>query len=700
VRPSFHIPATIVCLIAALAVDAHVRTTTQPGGPPLVRTDVTNIEYVINDQTAAGMMNADGQAIISADSDPIAALRSSVATWNAIPTSAIHFAALQTSDLTDNGDDGRHVFIFTDTPEHRTRTAGALAITSNFFDPDTGELTDSDIIFNPVEKFSTTLTADTFDLRTTLTHELGHALGADHTIFFGATMYQSGPKANDLQAVLTTDDIAFANDAYPSQGQAGGFGSLTGTVTTTGGQGVPGASVTAIDLNNYTHLSGLTEMVVPDANPFTYTLKAVPPGTYLVYAEPLSGPVFPGNVGLPSNLVDTGFHTTAVGSFANPTTVVVTAGGASTLDVTVEPGPSALEIDIFGGGSAGGEGDAGYGRGFERLRPGEARDLMVWGIGIDGTITENDIHILADGVTLRPGTLRIDPFVNVNGRDPIRFTVDVAPNAPDGLGSVVIAKNGDAAAWSGGLIIRGVTNVVNPVFTAAGLVNAANFTAGDVSPDSWVDLFGENFGSGSLVLDPSFPTTLDGVTVTVTDSQGTAHTARIHFVTGGRIQFIMPPNMANGPATLRVGNSSGGAATAAINIASVSPGIFSANANGKDAAAATFLLVRANSSRETGFTFTVDPPPARANIPVSLGAAGDQLFISFFGTAFRNQTSVSCRIDGIDVPVFGATAQGQFDALDQAVVGPIPAALRGRRNVVVEFLFNGVAANTVTISFE
>lgn len=513
-------------------------------------------------------------------------------------------------------------------------------------------------------------------------------------------MYQSGPMANDLQATLSSDDITFANSAYPAPGQAGSFGSITGTVRTTGGQGVPGAFVTAIDVNSFTHLSGLTEIVAPGTNSFTYTIEGVPPGTYMVYAEPMNGPVFPGNVGLPNETVDADFHTTAVGSFANPTTVTVTATVPSTLDVTVEPGPSAIDVDIFGAGSAGGEGDAGFGRGFERLTPGTATDLLVWGQGIDQTITESDIHIFADGVTMRPGTLRIDPFININGRDPIRFTVDVAGNAPNGLGTLAIAKNGDATAWSGGLIIRGADSVVNPVFTAAGLVNSASFTVGDVSADSWVDLFGEHFGSGPLVLDPSLPTTLDGVTVTVTDSQGTAHTARIHFVTGGRIQFIMPPNMANGPATLRVTRSSGGTATASINIVSVSPGIFSANASGKDAAAATFLMVRADNSRATGLTFTVDPPPARANIPISLGAAGDQVFISFFGTAFRNQTSVSCRIGGIDVPVFGATAQGEFDALDQAVVGPIPGTLRGRSNVAVEFFFNGIAANTVTISFE
>ncbi|MCP5116397.1 MAG: matrixin family metalloprotease, partial [bacterium] len=218
-RLSLRVFAAVVFLIAAQAVDAYVRSTTS-SGVPLIRTDVTNIQYVVNNQTAAGMTNTDGAPIITADSDPIGTLRSAVATWNAVPTSAIRFAELQTSALVD-ASDNQHVIIFTDTPEHRTRTSGALAVTSNFFSSATGEISDSDITFNPTETFSTNLAENTFDLGSTAIHELGHALGAGHTIFFGATMFQSGPPASNLQATLSADDIAFANAVYPAPGQAG-----------------------------------------------------------------------------------------------------------------------------------------------------------------------------------------------------------------------------------------------------------------------------------------------------------------------------------------------------------------------------------------------------------------------------------------------------------------------------------------------
>ncbi len=80
-----------------------------------------------------------------------------------------------------------------------------------------------------------------------------------------------------------------------------------------------------------------------------------------------------------------------------------------------------------------------------------------------------------------------------------------------------------------------------------------------------------------------------------------------------------------------------------------------------------------------------------------LGAT-DQVFVSFFGTGFRNQRSTHVAIGGVDVPVYGAVAQGQFDGLDQLVVGPLPQSLAGRGEVGVQATFDGGAANPVTIA--
>ncbi len=237
-----------------------------------------------------------------------------------------------------------------------------------------------------------------------------------------------------------------------------------------------------------------------------------------------------------------------------------------------------------------------------------------------------------------------------------------------------------------------------PVFSAAGLVNSASFKAGPIAPDAWADLFGENLAT-QFVIDGGLPTSLDGTTLTIRDAAGKTHNARLHFVTTDRIQFLTPSGMASGPATLTV-NAAGGSASTQIQVATVAPGIFSANASGQGPAAATWLRVDPLGNRTDGFTFTLDAPPNRKNVPIDLGPPGDQIYLSFYGTGFRNQTSVSCTIGGQPVPVLGAVAQGQFLGLDQVVVGPLPRSLAGAGEVDVVCRFSGIQANTVTVAIK
>jgi uncharacterized protein (TIGR03437 family) len=80
---------------------------------------------------------------------------------------------------------------------------------------------------------------------------------------------------------------------------------------------------------------------------------------------------------------------------------------------------------------------------------------------------------------------------------------------------------------------------------------------------------------------------------------------------------------------------------------------------------------------------------------------GSGAVLSLFGTGFEaaGTAGVKISVGGINVPVSFAGPQGGFIGLDQANV-TLPQSLAGKGQVTIQLTAEGLAANTVNITFQ
>lgn len=112
----------------------------------------------------------------------------------------------------------------------------------------------------------------------TVVHELGHALGLQHT-FTSSVMSVEVTRASTKARPLGNDDIAGLSLLYPTPDFAAGYGSISGRVTL-GDNGVHLASVVALPAGG----QAVSALANPDG---TYRIDGLRPGQYYVYVHAL-----------------------------------------------------------------------------------------------------------------------------------------------------------------------------------------------------------------------------------------------------------------------------------------------------------------------------------------------------------------------------------------------------------------------------
>jgi uncharacterized protein (TIGR03437 family) len=224
-------------------------------------------------------------------------------------------------------------------------------------------------------------------------------------------------------------------------------------------------------------------------------------------------------------------------------------------------------------------------------------------------------------------------------------------------------------------------SLASPAALAASLavVNSAGYTAA-LAPASIATAFGSDLAVGTGA----------GTTVTVQDSAGTVRAATLFYAYPQQIAFLIPAATALGSATVTATSGDGTMSAAAVQISTVAPGLFSANANGQGVAAAVAFQGPVSS-----LIFSCGSAPLSCTaVPVAV----NQTILELFGTGIRGDPAgVSCTIGGIAAQVLYAGAQPQYAGLDQVNVS-VPAELANQGQVSIVLTVDGQASNAVTMN--
>ena len=466
--PFLVLVAASAILIPAVSIRAYVPMRWGAGGVrgawPASRFPIA---FAVHDATAKGMSN------LAPGSDVLAAFRAALHSWQSIQTAAIRFSEPQTTAADTAASDGMNLITMARTAVNREILGGdqgAVALTRLVFDPDTGVIFESDILLNPGYRFSTDLTAGTYDLQSILTHELGHALGCDHAAGMNDTMFFAAGPEEFHQRYLSADALAFASSTYPDKARVNSLGSISGRIASMG-KGIFGASVTAVNLNGNLIYASFSE---PDGS---FAIQGMASGKYAIYAEPLDGPATPEELMVQgSGAYYQGLSTTFRTVFAGERNLGI-EGAARNLkiDLAVPSGTRTLNLDRMGRGDP----DSGLGylsSGAAVVHAGETLSLWLGGSDLWRVSGIGDIRILGTGLSLDAArgvkTLRNGSGIEVG----VSVLLHVASDAAPGPRTVTIKVGDQQVAGTGGILVAARSLPVTRLYFPYLIASPAEYT--------------------------------------------------------------------------------------------------------------------------------------------------------------------------------------------------------------------------------
>lgn len=231
---------------------------------------------------------------IKIDSDVIAAIRHSLAAWQDVADIEFQVDVSDKQGVSPSGvaGDGISLITIASTPENVLlfgKDAQTVSAKTRVFYNRKGFITEADIVLNPFQQFSTDGAFGTFDLQSTLTHEIGHLLGLKHSGVLGAAMSENLAKNAASDTVdfesrsLTDSDIAAVRDLYGVDDEAC-CKAVSGRLTLWTGKAAKNLKVWAEELAT----GRVVAQVDTDADG-NYRLGGLTQGSYKLYWKVKSG---------------------------------------------------------------------------------------------------------------------------------------------------------------------------------------------------------------------------------------------------------------------------------------------------------------------------------------------------------------------------------------------------------------------------
>ena len=333
------------------------------------------------------------------------------------------------------------------------------ARTRVFFDSDTGEISEADVVINPYPysgsgsslQFSTDGTPGTYDLESTLTHEIGHLLGLNHSQVVGATM-QASQALNGtygLPAIterkLSDSDEAAIRSLYGAREKAEKTGSIEGRIQSSSGGTLVGATAAHVWIEDTVSGKVIASSLTTAGGRFV--ISNVPVGNYRAMVEYFDAPITEAEALSAASDQRVSARQRAFRSVEISSRVRIVPDKSTTLNyVLVPPQNSAPALTPRFIGTNGELSTVPVPTG-----AGKRIKLYISGEGVD-QIPGTGLIVSSPFVTVDPASLSLEQFRQ--STPVISFDVTIAANAPPGDYTIRLqANSGELAFLVGALKI-------------------------------------------------------------------------------------------------------------------------------------------------------------------------------------------------------------------------------------------------------